>query len=67
MLDLGATIIAVHPEDAMERLPTHTPLQASTVTGALIESTAEARLTFRHNLNNVPPQMFQGDVLPSLA
>ena len=67
MLDSGANIIAVHPEDAMERLPTHTPLQASTATGALMESTAEARLTFKHNLDNVPQQMFQGHVLPSLA
>ena len=36
-------------------------------TGAITESTAEARLTFRHKLKNVPQEMFQGHVLPSLA
>ena len=48
-------------------MPTYTPLQASTATGALMESTAEARLTFQHKLKNVPQQMLQGHVLPSLA
>ena len=43
------------------------PLQASTTTGAIMESTAEARLTFRHKLKNVPQKMFQGHVIPSLA
>ena len=36
-------------------------------TGALMEITTEARLTFQHKLKNVPQQMFQGRVLPSLA
>ena len=67
MMDSGANIIAIHPEDSMTMMPTHTPLQASTATGALMESTAEARLTFQHNLKNVPQQMFQGHVLPYLA
>ena len=35
MLDSGANIIAIHPEDEMTVMPTHTPLQASTATGAL--------------------------------
>ena len=60
MLESGANIIAVHLKDAMERLLTHTPLHASTATGALMESTAEARLTFKHNLDNIPQKMFQG-------
>ena len=67
MLDSGANIIAIHPEDAITMMPTHTPLQASTATGALMESTAEARLTFQHKLRNVPQQMFQGHFIPSLA
>ena len=67
MLDSGANIIAIHPEDAMTMMPTHTPLQASTATGALVESTAEARLSFQHKLKNFPQQMFQRHVLPSLA
>ena len=67
MLDSGANIISIHPEDAMTMMPTHTPLQASTATGSLMESTAESRLTFQHKLNNVPQQMFQGHILPSLA
>ena len=48
-------------------MPTYTPLQASMATGATMESTAEARLTFQHKLKNVPQQVFQGHVLPSLA
>ena len=67
MLDSGANIIEIHPEDSMTMMPTHTPLQASTATGALMESTAEARITFQHKLKSVPQQMFQGHVLPSLA
>ena len=67
MMDSGANIIAIHPEDSMTMMPTHTPLQASTATGAIMESTAEARLTFRHKLKNVPKGKFQGHVLPSLA
>ena len=59
MLDLGANIIAIHPEDLMTMMPTHTPLQASTATGAIMERTAEVRLTFRHKLKNVPQEMFQ--------
>ena len=66
MMDTGANIIAIHPEDAMTMMQTHTLLQASTATGALMESTAEARLTFQHKLRNFPQQMFQGHVLPSL-
>ena len=67
MLDSVANIIAIHPDDSMTMMPTHTPLQASTATGAITESTAEARLTFWHKLKNVPQQMFQGHVLLSLA
>ena len=51
----------------MTMMPTHTTLQASTATGALMESTAESRLNFQHKLKSVPQQMFQGHVLPSLA
>ena len=51
----------------MTIMPTHKPLQASTATGAIMESTAEAILTFRHKLKNFPQEMFQGHVLPSLA
>ena len=32
-----------------------------------MESTAEARPTFQHKLKNVPQQMIQGHVLPSLT
>ena len=67
ILDSGANIIAIHPEDSMTMMPTHTPLQASTATGDIMESTAEARLTFQHKLNNVPQEMFQVHVLPSLS
>ena len=67
ILDSGANVISIHPEDAITMMPTQTPLQASTATGALMESTAEARLDFQHKLRNVPQQMFQGHVLPSLA
>ena len=67
MLDSGANIIAIYPDDEMEELPNHTPLQASTASGAIMESTADARLTFKHNMKNVPQEMLQGHVLPSLA
>ena len=67
MLDSGANIIAIHPEDSMAMMPTHTSLQASTATVTIMESTAEARLTFRNKLKNFPQEMFQGHVLPSLA
>ena len=67
MLDLGANIIEIHPEDSMTMMPTYTTLQVSTATGALMESTAEARITFHHKLKNVPQKMFQWHVLPSLA
>ena len=50
MLESGANILSIHPEDAMTMMPTHTPLKASTATGALRESTVEARLTFQHIL-----------------
>ena len=67
MLDAGATIIAIQPDDNMEKLANHTPLQASTVSGAIVESTSEARLKFSHNMTHVPQEMLQGHVLPSLA
>ena len=67
MLESGANIIEIHPVDSMTMMPTHTPLQASTATGAIMESTSEARLTFRHKLKNVPQEMFQGHVLQYLA
>ena len=66
-MDSGANIIAIHPEDSMTMIPTHTPLQASMATGAIMESTAKARLTIRNKLKNVPQEMFQGHVLPSLT
>ena len=50
MLDSGVNIIAIHPEDSMIIMPTHKPLQASTATGPIMESTAEASLTFQHKL-----------------
>ena len=67
ILDSGANIIAIHPEDSMKITPTHKPLQASTETGAIMESTAETRLTFWHKFKNFPQEIFQGHVLPSLA
>ena len=67
MLDPGANIIEIHPEDSMTMMPTHTPLQSSTETGDIMESTSETRLTFRHKLKNVTQEMFQGHVIPSLA
>ena len=67
MLDSGANIIAIHPEDSMTIMPTHKPLQPSTATGAIMESTAEERLTFRHKLKTFPQEMFQVHVLPSLS
>ena len=67
MLDSGANIISIQSEDATKIMPTHTPLKEPTETGALMESTAEARLTFQRKLRNVPQQMFQGHVFPSLA
>ena len=38
-----------------------------TASGAIIESTSEARLNFNHDLRNVPKDMFEGRVLPILA
>ena len=67
MLDSGANIIVINTEDSMEIMPTHKPLQESTATGAIMESTEEARLNFRHKLKDVPQEMFQEHVLPSLA
>ena len=64
---MGANIIAIHLDKAMDELPTHTPLQASRVTGALMESTVKARLKFRYDLRTVPQQMFKERVLPFLA
>ena len=66
-MDSGTNITAIHPEDSMTMMPTHTPFQASTETGALMESIEDAWLTFQHKLKNVPQHMFQGHVLPSLA
>ena len=54
MMDSGANMIAIHPEDSMKTVPTHIPLQASTAIGAIMESTAEARLSFWHKLKNFP-------------
>ena len=59
ILDSGANIIAIHPEDSMTMIPTHTALQASKTTGAIMESTSEARLTFRHKRKNVPEEFFK--------
>ena len=67
MLDSGANIIAIHPDDNMEKLANHKPLQASTASGAIMESTAKARLKFSHNMTHVPQEMLQGHVLSSLA
>ena len=63
----GWIAIMLAPEYSMTMMSTHTPLQASTATGAIMESPVEARLNFRHKLKNVPQEMFQGHVLPSLA
>ena len=67
MMDSGANIIAIHHEDSTTMMPTHKPLQESTAIGAIMESTAEARLALQHKLKNVPQEMFQGHVLPYLA
>ena len=48
-------------------LPTHKPLKAPTASGAIMESTSEARLNFNHDLRNVPKELFEGHVLPTLA
>ena len=67
MMDSGANTISIHPEDSMTIMPTHKPLQASTATGSIMESTAEASRNFRHKLKNIPQEIFQVHVLPSLA
>ena len=67
LLDSGCNIIAVHPEDSHTILPTHRPLKASTASGAIMESTDEARLEFNHDLRNEPKGMFDGHVLPTLT
>ena len=67
MLDYGCNITAIHPKDSQTTLPTHKPLKASTSSGAIMESTSEARLNFNHDLRNVPKDMFEGHVLPTLA
>ena len=54
MLDSGANIIAIYPDYSMTIMPTHKPLQALTATGAIMEITAEARLTFRHKFKIFP-------------
>ena len=67
MLDSRCNIIAIHPKYSQTTLLTHRPLKASTVSGAIMESTSEARLNFNHDLRNVPKDMFEGHVLPTLA
>ena len=67
ILDSGCNIIAIHPKDSQMTLPTHKPLKALTASGAIMESTSEARLKFNHDLRNVPKDMFEGHVLPTLA
>ena len=67
IMDSGYNIIAIHLDDSMTIMPTHKPLHSPTATGAIMESTAEARLTFQHKFKNVPQEMFQGHVIPSLA
>ena len=67
MLESGCNIIAIHPKYLQTTLPTHRPLIALTASGAIIESTSEARLNFNHDLRNVPKDMFGGHVLPTLS
>ena len=67
MLDSGCNIIAIHPKDLQTTLPTHKLLKASTESGAIMESTSEARLNFNHDLRNVPKDVFEGHFLPTLA
>ena len=67
MLDSGCNIIAIHPKDSKTTLPTHKPLKASIASGAIMESTSDARLSFNHDLRNVPKDMFEGQVLPTLT
>ena len=67
MLESGCNIIAIHPKDLQTTLPTHKPLKSSTASDAIMESTSEARLNFNHDLRNVSKDMFEGNVLPTLA
>ena len=67
MLDSGCNIIAIHPKDSQTKLPTHKPLKASTASGAIMESTSEARLNFNHDIRNVLKDMFEGHVLPTFS
>ena len=67
MLDSGCNIIEIHSKDSQTTLPTHKPLKASTASGAIMESTSEARLNFNHDLRNVPNDIFEGHVLPTSA
>ena len=67
ILNSGCNIIAIHPKYSHTTLPTHRPLKASTASGAIMESTSEARLNFNHDLRNVLEGMFEGYVLPTLA
>ena len=66
MLDYGCNIIEIHPKDSQTTLPNHNPLKASTASVAIMESTSEARLNFNHDIRNVPKDMFEGHVLPTL-
>ena len=67
ILDSGCNIIAINPKHLQTTLLTHKPLKASTASGAIMESTSEARLNFNHDLRNVPKDMFEGHVLLRLA
>ena len=67
MLDSGCNIIAIHPKDLQTTLPTHKPLKAPTASGAIMGSTSEAGPKFNNDLRNVPKDMFEGHVLPTLA
>ena len=67
MLDSGCNIIAIHSKDSQTTLLMHKPLKASTASGAIMESTSEARLNFNHDLRNLPKEMFEGHVLPTFS
>ena len=67
MLDSRCNIISIHLKDLQKTLPTHKTLKSSTASGAIMERTSEARLNFNHDLINVPKDMFEGHVLPTLT
>ena len=67
MLDSWCNIIEIHPKYSKTTLPKHNPLKASTASSVIIEITSEARLNFNHELINVPKDIFEGHVLPTLA